>query len=144
MPALVYEKYILIFRPSYDEKLGAWIPYASASWDGDKFHYRQFKDLSKTFDTEEELWPSASSLVALGLRSNDETSRIIEASNPLDASSQGVSSVLRWSKQSRYDRLCCSFPPEARCGRADPALPLGRGLWLFIGQRIGKHFYCVQ
>jgi hypothetical protein len=51
---LVYEKYILISRPSYDETLGAWIPYASASWDGDKFHYRQFKDLGKTFDTEEE------------------------------------------------------------------------------------------
>jgi hypothetical protein len=36
------------------------------------------------------------------------------------------------------------IPPEARCGRRDPALPLGRGLWLFIGLRSGKHFYRVQ
>ena len=54
MPALLHDKYILISRPSYDEKFGRWIPYASAGWEGQEFHYRQFYDLSKTFETEEE------------------------------------------------------------------------------------------
>jgi hypothetical protein len=54
MAAVLYEKYILISRPRYDEKLRVWLPYASTSWDGDKFHYHQLKDFEKSFQTEEE------------------------------------------------------------------------------------------
>lgn len=54
MPPLQYGIYILISRPHYDEKLKAWIPYASVSWNGDQFHYHQLKELGETFRTEEE------------------------------------------------------------------------------------------
>ena len=54
MSALQYGKYILISRPHYDEKLRTWVSYASVSWNGDKFHYHQLKDLENTFETEEE------------------------------------------------------------------------------------------
>lgn len=54
MPALQYGIYILISRPRYDEKLKVWFPYASVSWNGDKFHYHQLKDLADTFETQEE------------------------------------------------------------------------------------------
>ena len=54
MSALFYGKYVLISRPHYDEKLGAWVPYASVSWDGDTFHYHQLKDLKQTFRGESE------------------------------------------------------------------------------------------
>ena len=54
MATVLYGKYILISRPRYDEKLRVWLPYASASWDGDKFHYHQLKDFGKSFQTEEE------------------------------------------------------------------------------------------
>lgn len=54
MSALQYGMYVLISRPHYDEKLKSWIPYASVSWNGDKFHYQQLKNLEKTFQTEEE------------------------------------------------------------------------------------------
>ncbi len=59
MPTLLYGKCILISRPQYDEKLGAWFPHASVSWDGDKFHYHRLDlsrqlDRSKGFETEEE------------------------------------------------------------------------------------------
>ena len=54
MSSVLFGKSILISRPRYDEKLGAWIPYASVSWDGDKFHYHQLHDLNKSFATEEE------------------------------------------------------------------------------------------
>ena len=52
MPALQYGIYILISRPRYDEKLKVWFPYASVSWNGDKFHYHQLKDLADTFETQ--------------------------------------------------------------------------------------------
>jgi len=54
MSALQYGIYILISRPRYDEKLRLWLPYVSISWDGDKFHYHQLKDLGKSFETQEE------------------------------------------------------------------------------------------
>ena len=54
MPTLLYGKCISISRPQYDEKLEAWIPYASVSWDGDKFHYYRLKDRTETFETEDE------------------------------------------------------------------------------------------
>ena len=54
MSALIYGIYILISRPRYDEALGAWLPYASVSWNGDKFHYHQLNELTKTFETDEE------------------------------------------------------------------------------------------
>lgn len=54
MPAFQYGKYILISRPRYDEKLEVWLPYASVSWNGDKFYYHQLKDFTDNFETEEE------------------------------------------------------------------------------------------
>ena len=55
MAAFFYGKYVLLSRPYLDEKLGAWMPYASVSWHGDeKSHYRQFNELGKTFATEEQ------------------------------------------------------------------------------------------
>ena len=54
MAALQYGIYVLISRPHYDDKLGTWLPYASVSWNDDKFHYHQLKDLKETFQTEEE------------------------------------------------------------------------------------------
>jgi hypothetical protein len=54
MSSLLYGDYILISRPMYDEKLDVWKPYASISWDGEKFHYHQLKDLTETFTTEAE------------------------------------------------------------------------------------------
>ena len=49
-----YGKYTLISRPHYDEKPKTWLPYASVSWNDDKFFYHKLKDLEKTFQTEEE------------------------------------------------------------------------------------------
>ena len=54
MAAVKHGKYILISRPRYDEKLRVWFPYASISWDSDKFHYHQLTDFEKSFQTEEE------------------------------------------------------------------------------------------
>ena len=54
MSPLQYGIYILISRPQYDEKLKAWVPYASVSSNGDQFHYHQLKELGETFETEEE------------------------------------------------------------------------------------------
>jgi hypothetical protein len=54
MAAILYETYILISRPDFDKKLGAWIPYASVAWDGDKYHYHQLTKLGKSFETREE------------------------------------------------------------------------------------------
>ena len=54
MATVLYEKYILISRPRYDEKFRLWVPYASISWDGDKFHYQQLNKFEKSFQTEEE------------------------------------------------------------------------------------------
>jgi hypothetical protein len=54
MAAILYGIYILISRPRYDDKLRVWLGYASISWDSDKFHYHQLKNLDKSFETEEE------------------------------------------------------------------------------------------
>ena len=54
MTAIQYGIYFLISRPHYDEKLRVWFPYASISWDGDKFHYHQLRDFEKSFQAEEE------------------------------------------------------------------------------------------
>jgi hypothetical protein len=54
MAAILYRKYISISRPRYDEKLRVWLPYASISSHGDKFHYYQLKNLDKSFETEDE------------------------------------------------------------------------------------------
>ena len=54
MATVLYGKYMLISRPHYDEKLRVWFPYASTSWYGDTFHYQQFKDFEKSFQTEEQ------------------------------------------------------------------------------------------
>ena len=54
MAAILYGIYVLISRPHHDERLGVWRPYASISWDGDKFHYHQLNNLDKSFETEEE------------------------------------------------------------------------------------------
>ena len=54
MATVLYEKYILISRPRYDENFRLWVPYASVSWDGDKFHYHQLNKVEKSFQTEEE------------------------------------------------------------------------------------------
>jgi len=54
MATVLYGKYMLISRPRYDEKVRVWFPYASASWYGDTFHYKQFKDFEKSFQTEEQ------------------------------------------------------------------------------------------
>jgi hypothetical protein len=53
MAAILYGTYILISRPRYNEKHRLWLPYASISWDGEKFHYHELNDLAKTFDTED-------------------------------------------------------------------------------------------
>jgi hypothetical protein len=34
--------------------LRLWFPYASISWYGDTFHYQQFNDFEKSFQTEEQ------------------------------------------------------------------------------------------
>ena len=54
MSSLLYGNSILISRPRYDAELGAWRPYASLSWDGDKFRYHRLKDLDRSFETEDE------------------------------------------------------------------------------------------
>ena len=54
MPVLQYGIYILISRPRYDEKVRAWLPYASVSWKTDKFNYYRLNDLEHTFQTENE------------------------------------------------------------------------------------------
>jgi hypothetical protein len=54
MAAILYGIYILVSRPRYDEKLGVWLPYASVSWDGNKYQYHQLTSLGKSFDTQEE------------------------------------------------------------------------------------------
>jgi hypothetical protein len=54
MPGILYGIYILISRPRYDEKLAVWLPYASVSWDGNKYQYHQLTKLGKSFETEEE------------------------------------------------------------------------------------------
>jgi hypothetical protein len=55
MSTVLYRKYYtLISRPRYDEKLRVWFPYASASWDGDKFQCHQLRDFEKSFQTEKE------------------------------------------------------------------------------------------
>lgn len=53
MAAILYGTYVLISRPRFDDKLRAWLPYASVSWDDYKFHYHQLTDLVKSFETEE-------------------------------------------------------------------------------------------
>ena len=54
MAALLYGIHILISRPRYDDKLRVWLPYASISWEDNKYHYHQLNDLGKNFETEEE------------------------------------------------------------------------------------------
>ena len=54
MSTVLYGKYMLISRPRYDEKFRLWLPYASISWYGDTFHYQQFNDFEKSFQTEEQ------------------------------------------------------------------------------------------
>ena len=54
MATVLYRKYFLISRPRYDEKFRLWFPYASISWDGEKFHYHQLNDFEKSFQTEDE------------------------------------------------------------------------------------------
>jgi hypothetical protein len=71
--AILYETYILISRPRYDEKLGVWLPYASVAWNSDKYHYHQLTNLGKSFETQEERKLSASSMLAIGLTSISQT-----------------------------------------------------------------------
>jgi hypothetical protein len=56
--ARAHGKYILISRPHYDEKMGAWVPYAACFADeipdDENFYYRRFNDLNSTFQTEEQ------------------------------------------------------------------------------------------
>jgi hypothetical protein len=47
----MYEDYLLISRPYYDERRGRWVPYARVSLE---FHHHRLIDLGKTFETEEE------------------------------------------------------------------------------------------
>jgi hypothetical protein len=54
MAVKFYEKYVLISRPRYDERLGVWFTHASIFRDDDKFLYYQLKNLGKTFETEKE------------------------------------------------------------------------------------------
>ena len=54
MAGILYGIYILISRPRYDDKLAVWLPYASVSWDGNKYQYHQLTSLGKSFDTQEE------------------------------------------------------------------------------------------
>jgi hypothetical protein len=67
MSAILYGTYILISRPRYDERLKVWLPYASISWDGAKYHYHQLTNLGKSFDTEEEAEAFGLSLLVIGL-----------------------------------------------------------------------------
>jgi hypothetical protein len=66
----------LISRPSYDEKLGVWRPYASVAWDGDKYHFHQLTNLGKVSRQKKKRKLSALSLLALGLPSIRQTEQL--------------------------------------------------------------------
>ena len=73
MSTVLYGQYMLISRPRYDEKFRLWFPYASISWYGNTFHYQQFNDFEKSFQTEEQALALASALLAVGLTSISQT-----------------------------------------------------------------------
>ena len=47
--------YVLVSRPRYKTAHGAWLPYASVTWNDEKgFHRKRFRDFKERFHTEEE------------------------------------------------------------------------------------------